>query len=200
VVSGQLHVPTGWVPEPVWTLWRRKQLIAPAGNLTLAVQPAAFRSTDWAVAASQINSIYDLFNDGVTSSECSESEGRILSELKKMWMEAAVVWVGLLSGNLLGETGETTKNFRIASFWAHIWIRDLKVTKWKRRLAYAFVWFQFQGQNVQCVGGYATFDKFPGRHQLFACTLAGWKELCMCGWIYICIDKCIPLKYGIIKN
>jgi hypothetical protein len=61
-VSGQLHapvalipgksrqVPTGykpvWVSEPVWNLWRRKNL-AHYGIRTLAFQPVAFRYTDW---------------------------------------------------------------------------------------------------------------------------------------------------------
>jgi hypothetical protein len=42
-ISGQLHAPAalppvqtelwvGWVPEPVWTRWRRRKAPAPAGN------------------------------------------------------------------------------------------------------------------------------------------------------------------------
>jgi hypothetical protein len=53
-LSGQLHVPrallpgkesqvfirqeTAWIPEPVWTTWRRQKLF-PAGNQTLVTSP-----------------------------------------------------------------------------------------------------------------------------------------------------------------
>jgi hypothetical protein len=29
----------GWASEPIWTLWRREKIPAPAGNLTPVVQP-----------------------------------------------------------------------------------------------------------------------------------------------------------------
>jgi hypothetical protein len=60
-VSGHLHAPAafppgnepptpigqeaGWVPETVWTLWR-KQFLSPAGNRILVVQAPAHHYTD----------------------------------------------------------------------------------------------------------------------------------------------------------
>jgi hypothetical protein len=61
-VSGQLQAPTalpprkettvpteyeaGWASEPVWTLWRRENYLALAGNRTPVVQPVARRHTE----------------------------------------------------------------------------------------------------------------------------------------------------------
>jgi hypothetical protein len=68
-VSGQLHVQadlppgkdpsspfgqeTGWTPEPVWSLRRRKKRIAPAANSIPAFQSAAPRYSYWDVPPSQ---------------------------------------------------------------------------------------------------------------------------------------------------
>jgi hypothetical protein len=41
----------GWVPEPVWTLWRGEKPLAPDKNRILAVQPVACRYIDWAIPA-----------------------------------------------------------------------------------------------------------------------------------------------------
>jgi hypothetical protein len=54
-MNGQLHVPAAlppgkqslvpnvyeiwWASEPVWMLWRREKVIAPAGNRTPTIQP-----------------------------------------------------------------------------------------------------------------------------------------------------------------
>jgi hypothetical protein len=56
-VSSQLHAladltlapireEAGWVPESVWTVWRREKSLSPVRNETLVVQPVAQYYTD----------------------------------------------------------------------------------------------------------------------------------------------------------
>jgi hypothetical protein len=40
-----------WAPEMAWTLWRRRKLLASAGNRTPAVQLVACRCIDCAIPA-----------------------------------------------------------------------------------------------------------------------------------------------------
>jgi hypothetical protein len=38
--------PTKWTPESVWTLWRKENYLASAGNRTATVQAVAYPYTD----------------------------------------------------------------------------------------------------------------------------------------------------------
>jgi hypothetical protein len=80
-VSGQLHSPAallpgkqppipivyeaGWDPEPVWTLWRRK-------NVTPAVQPVACGAVNWFFYFFDLNASYmpSLWNSEMYISLC----------------------------------------------------------------------------------------------------------------------------------
>jgi hypothetical protein len=109
-MSDQLHVPGSFTPGTKWIAgWvgprtgldavKQRKISCSCRNLTLAVQPAARRYSDWAIPAPLTNSlrhiytyifvfllifysafIYDILNDNISNSECIASEGRIVNE------------------------------------------------------------------------------------------------------------------------
>jgi hypothetical protein len=110
-VSGQIHAPavltpgkeppvpigeSEWTPEPVWTLWRRRECCT-AGNRTWAFQSIARRYTDWAIPTQYC----DLLRAG-RPSDRSSSPRRVKDFLLSMSFRPVLGPPSLLSNGYRG--------------------------------------------------------------------------------------------------